>query len=401
MLAVTVAPSYTRIQSLDLSRGIAVLAILVVNIWAFALPFSAYANPPAYGDMTGANFISWFASFVLVQEKFITIFSMLFGAGVALFADHARAKGLAVVGLHYRRMLALLIIGLLHGYGIWSGDILTVYAVLGMLLYWFIGCSNRTLLIMALALIALSILLVLTMAVSIPKMPAADLVEMSEFWQPTAAQIQTEISNYRGNWRQQQDSRLPTTAEMQFMILSFYSVRLLGQMLLGVWLYRSGFFAGERTRTSYVVLAVLGLGIGLTMATLGARHLANSGFVFEQAMGFAQLWNNIGSLLAAIGYLSLFILWSQSNIATALRNLLTQAGRMGFSLYLGTSLICTTLFYGHGVGLFAELDRFALFGVVLAVWLVLLGFANWWLARYPQGPLEQFWRFCTYGSRSR
>ena len=390
---------YQRHAALDLARGIAVLAILVVNIWAFALPFSAYGNPSVYGDMTGANYWSWLLSFVLVQEKFITIFTMLFGAGVALFVDHARARGESAAVLHYRRMATLLVIGLLHAYGLWSGDILTAYAVLGMVLFLFLRCADRTLLLWALGLVGISVLLLVLFAVSLPKMPVADLAELSEFWQPPAAQIAEEIANYRSGWWQQMQTRVPTTLELQTMLLSFYSIRLLAQMLLGVYLYRSGFLTGRWSASAYRWCALFGLGIGLAMAYRGAIGNVEAGFAFAHAMGFGQLWNNVGSLIAALGYLSLFVLWSLSPFASRARQLLEQAGRTGFTLYLGSTLICTTLFYGHGFGLFATFDRFALFVIVLAIWALLLLFAHLWLARFRQGPLETLSRYCTYGKR--
>lgn len=388
---------YHRVHLLDLARGIAVLAILVVNIWAFAMPFSAYGNPPAYGDLSGANLWSWLFSYVLVQEKFITIFSLLFGAGVALFADHARARGDAAAVLHYRRMAALLIIGLLHAYGLWSGDILTAYAVLGIVLYPFLRCGDRTILSWALGLFGISLLLLAAFAISIPKMSAADLEQLRGFWQPAAAQIEQEITNYRGGWWQQMQTRVPTTMELQTMLLSFYSIRLLAQMLLGVYLYRSGFLTGTWSASAYRRCALFGLGIGLAMAARGAIGNVAANFSFEHAMGFGQLWNNIGSLLAALGYISVFALWTQSRFAPRFRQWLEQAGRMGFSLYLGSTLICTTLFFGHGFGLFATLDRFALLVIVLVIWLLLLLFAHFWLQWFQQGPLEALWRLCTYG----
>ena len=393
----TLPIAYARHHSLDLIRGIAVLAILVVNIWAFSMPFAAYTNPPVHGDLTGTNLLVWLFSYILFQEKFITIFSILFGAGIALFVEHARNRGAAVTVLHYRRMSALLLIGLLHAYGLWSGDILTAYALIGMVLYWFLDCSNKTLLWLAAALMTMSLLLILLLAVALPKMPAAELTELRNFWQPSAEQLQTEINNFRSGWLQQMASRVPLSYQMQEMMLSFYSIRLLGQMLLGVYLYRIGFLTGAWSTLRYLVVMLLGLGIGGAMAYRGASGNLAAGFSFEHALGYGQLWNSIGSLLMAMGYMSLFVLWSRSAFAAPLRQLLQRAGRMAFTLYLASTVICTTLFYGHGFGWFGSLDRTALMGVVLAVWLVLLAFAQYWLARHQQGPLEQFWRYCTYG----
>ena len=98
-----------RIESLDVLRGFAVLGILVMNIQAFAMPGAAYFNPTAYGDLNGLNFFTWLASYLLVDQKFMSIFSLLFGAGICLFADRAEARSGRSAGLHYRRMFYLLV----------------------------------------------------------------------------------------------------------------------------------------------------------------------------------------------------------------------------------------------------------------------------------------------------
>ena len=123
-----------RIDSLDVLRGVAVLGILVLNVQAFAMPWAAYFNPTAYGDLEGANLFVWVAGRMLADQKFMTIFSMLFGASIVLMTERAEACGDAR-RLHYRRMGWLLVIGLLHAHLLWSGDILFLYAVCGMLVY--------------------------------------------------------------------------------------------------------------------------------------------------------------------------------------------------------------------------------------------------------------------------
>lgn len=105
-----------RIESLDVLRGFAVLGILVMNIQSFAMPGAAYLNPTAYGDLNGINFFTWLVSYLLVDQKFMSIFSMLFGAGICLFADRAEARSGRSAGLHYRRTFYLLVFGLVHAY---------------------------------------------------------------------------------------------------------------------------------------------------------------------------------------------------------------------------------------------------------------------------------------------
>ncbi len=122
-----------RIEAIDVLRGFALLGILVMNIQGFAMPQAAYFNPTAYGDLEGANLYVWLAGRMLADQKFMAIFSMLFGAGIVLMAE--RSEGSGGARLHYRRMGYLLVIGLLHAHLLWHGDILVTYAVCGMAVY--------------------------------------------------------------------------------------------------------------------------------------------------------------------------------------------------------------------------------------------------------------------------
>ncbi len=390
--------TYLRYHALDLLRGVAVLAILIVNIWSFSMPFSAYSNPTMHGDLTGANYVVWLFSYVLVQEKFITVFSILFGAGIALFVDHAERKGASVATLHFRRMAVLLAIGIGHAYLLWYGDILTAYALLGMLAFVAVHWRNRSLVIAAAGLIVIQILLLLLLAVSLPYMPPESVAELQATWAPALADRSAEIAHYQGNWFQQQQSRLPMAIELQQMVLSFYGVRLLAHMLIGMLLYRSGFLTGSWSRARYLLVAGFGLLIGLPLALAGALQLSAANFAMEQAFGFGALWNNAASLLMAFGYMALLIYWQKGTAGRGVCQALQNAGRMAFTLYLGSTLLATTLFYGHGFGLFGQLDRWQLLMVVLLIWSILLTFANWWLRSHRQGPLEALWRRLTYGT---
>ena len=118
-----------RIQSLDVLRGFAILGILIMNVQSFAMPGAAYLNPMAYGDLTGPNKWVWILSHLFADQKFMTIFSILFGAGVVLFSESAEKKLGKSAGLHYRRTFWLLLIGLFHAHIIWYGDILVSYAL--------------------------------------------------------------------------------------------------------------------------------------------------------------------------------------------------------------------------------------------------------------------------------
>ena len=139
-----------RIDALDVLRGFALLGILVLNIQLFAMPAAAYFNPTAFGDLEGANFQVWLWTRLLGDQKFMTIFSMLFGAGIVLMASRAVPPG-AAGRVHYRRMAWLGLCGLLHGHLLWGGDILFLYAVCGMLVFPLRGWSPRRLLLVGTA----------------------------------------------------------------------------------------------------------------------------------------------------------------------------------------------------------------------------------------------------------
>ena len=103
-----------RIQSLDILRGIAILGILIMNIQSFAMPSSAYLNPASFGDLEGINYWVWVISHVFADQKFMTIFSILFGAGIVLVTQKAEQREGKSAKLHYKRTFWLLVIGLLH-----------------------------------------------------------------------------------------------------------------------------------------------------------------------------------------------------------------------------------------------------------------------------------------------
>lgn len=137
--------SSNRIQTLDVLRGVALLGILVVNIEAFALPSGVLFDPHSAGGFEGANQFVWEWSTVFFFEKMMAIFSMLFGAGIVLFCNKAETAGVQPAKTYYRRILGLLLIGLIHAYFLWHGDILVPYALTGLLLYLFRKRSPKAL----------------------------------------------------------------------------------------------------------------------------------------------------------------------------------------------------------------------------------------------------------------
>ena len=399
LMAALPAP-YHRYDSLDLLRGIAVLGILLCNIWAFALPYAAYDNPAAYGDLTGLNYWAWWFPAVFAQEKFITLFSLLFGAGLGLFREHLLNQGVPALRTHYRRMFGLFVIGVLHAYLLWFGDILAVYAVCGMLLYPLLRVRTSLLLLIALALLLLEFSLLWSITREMRALTDAEMMVAVKHWLPEAALSADEVAIYRGGWLTQMQHRVPEAWAGEWATLLFYGPRLCGLMIFGVVLYRSGAFLGQWSARCYGWIALSTLLLGFAMVGHGVQQFAESGFAFSSSLLMGNYWNAVGSLLVAAGYAAAIMLWSQRpQCAGWLRLALIRTGRMAFSNYLLTSLICTTLFYGHGLAWFGRIDRVGLLIICFLVWLVLIAVSQYWMQRHPHGPFEWLWRWLSYGVR--
>ena len=169
--AISLNPS-TRITTIDVIRGVAVLGILLLNVQTFAMPFEAYTNPTVYGDLEGLNYWVWYFTSLLGDQKFMTIFSMLFGTGLILFTDRLEQTGRPAVALHCRRMGWLLLIGLLHAYLIWYGDILVSYAICGLVVIWMRKLPSLWMLLIGIMLLIIPFLTFLSMGGLLLLIPA-------------------------------------------------------------------------------------------------------------------------------------------------------------------------------------------------------------------------------------
>jgi len=386
-----------RIGALDTLRGFALLGILVMNIMSFSMIFSAYFNPTNYGDLTGANYWVWFLSHVLVDQKFMTLFSMLFGAGVVLFTERAEAKGESPRRLHYRRMLWLILFGLLHGFLLWYGDILYVYGMCGLLVYLFRRCEPRTLIALAILFIAAASGLQGFMGWSMQFWPAEEVANVQQMWRPNAAKIAEEMSAYRGGWLEQMQHRVPFFAEFSLVFFWMFFWRPAGVMLLGMALYKLGAFSAQRSSGFYAALVAAGALVGLPLIVYGVRLNEAAGWNLEWSMFHGSQLNYWGSVLVSLGYVGVVMLVCKSGALGWLRASLAAVGQMAFTNYLLHTIICTTIFYGHGLGYFGSVERTGQIRIVLAVWALQLIVSPIWLRYYRFGPFEWLWRSLTYG----
>ena len=152
---------------------------------------------------------------------------------------------------------------------------------------------------------------------------------------------------------------------------------------------------------AYVVMMAVGLFLGLPLCYLAHSGLRAHDFDFFHRFMVDNQFNYWGSVLVALGYIGAVMLVCQKSLMRGLTRRLAAVGRMALTNYLFHSIVCTSLFYGFGFGLYNHLERFWLFLIVLAIWTVQLLLSPVWLRRYRFGPAEWLWRTLTYGRRQR
>lgn len=386
-----------RVQSLDIVRGFALLGILLMNIQSFSMPEAAYLNPTAYGDFNGINWWVWSLSHILVDSKFMAMFSLLFGAGVLLFCEHLEARQGNSFFIHYRRMFWLMIFGLLHAHLIWSGDVLFLYAVCGFWIYFCRNLSVRSLWIFGISLLLVGWGLNAFTQFGLNYMNAEEIALMKSEWAPSAAQLQAEIDAYTGTWMEQFAIRSEAALFLETFVLIYLMIwRGGGMMLIGMALYKQGVFTGQLSNRTTLRNATLTLVTGFAIVIYGVVYNMGHNFQFEMSQFAGSQFNYIGSVLVAIGYVYLFVWIVQKGFLTGLTRRLAAVGRMAFTNYIAQSVIATTIFYGVGFGLFGTFERWEQLLVVIGIWSIQLIVSPLWLARFRYGPLEAVWRMLTY-----
>lgn len=494
--------SKTRVIGLDAVRGFALLGILMLNIADFAWPNQAYDSVRALyyvpesigaipdqkageksekkededkwkwleapkpdlkrvypnGEVRVAAVSSvwdsaeWAWANVFFANKMRTLFCIMFGAGMIYLTDRTKTPTWRHVWLYYRRMLGLLLIGAVHAYLIWHGDILFLYAAVGLYLYPFKRFEARTL-----AWIAASFFLVFVSLVWVgagvlhhirthgrsleqrvitnadkslerknieidggpqflterrnARKAEVDRLELpqrltlrgyrslnrrDQAQQPE--ELTRDIRLYRdGSYFSQVKDRAGEMIWMHLGVLTPLSLLFVGWlMILGMSLAKTGFFAGDWSETTYRLLAfrLVPLGWLIEAALTLHRSLAEREGLFSMAV-VTPLHQAVIPMIS-MGYASIIILAIRQGWFTGLTDRLASVGRMALSNYLAQSLICTFLFYSYGFGLFGSVPRVLLVVVVCSIWLLELWWSPRWLARHPFGPVEWFWRSLTY-----
>lgn len=396
--------SNDRHISIDAVRGFAVLGILLMNIVGMGLPTFAYINPTYYGGHEGANMWAWAINYVVADGKMRALFTMLFGASMILIADRAEGQRPGPASIHYRRVAWLFVFGMLHAYLLFFGDILVCYALAGAIVFLFRKWSPKVLIAIGALVLGGLVVKGLIEADHLEKLRAAALApDASEaakaLWaregfilSPPASLGEAELKAYRAGFVEAVQARAIPAALLQTVVLFGETLwEAIAQMMIGIGLYRLGFFTlGWKTR-SYAMVMAVGWGIGLPVMIWLASRLVQSGFE-PFAMSRSSYWSSIPRPLIALAHASAILLLVRAGAVPWLMDRLAAAGRMALSNYLGTSIITTFVFCGFGLGLYGHLERYQLYGVVAGIWLLILLWSKPWLARFQYGPFEWVWR---------
>ena len=355
-----------RITGLDLIRGAGVLGILLMNAVSFKYGLVPYLNLSAGGSETLLDWAVGIFGEIFVDQKFMGLFSLLFGAGVMLFIERAESRGGRPILLNLWRNALLLAIGLLHSL-LWDGDVLMVYALSSVILLALRKRPPRVLIVAGVAVYLLPIandflLQYIANAIDAP---------LVGIWTKPGADIEEALG---------------------LGVLLNYFLRALGMILVGAGLYRLRFMHGDLPPAIYRRVAVAGIGIGLPLAALGVVFVAVNGFSREVAFT-GNTANNLGAIPAALGYMSVLILWNRG-ADNWLKRRLRAAGRMALTNYLAHTLL-GILILSVLLGDFT-INRAGLLLFVLAVWALQLWWSQVWLNRFRFGPAEWLWRVATY-----
>jgi len=389
-----------RYISLDMLRGFAVLGILIMNIQNFSMIPAAYINPAAYGDLNGINKLVWILSHLFADLKFMGIFSILFGAGIILITDKIESKGLKSNGIYFRRNFWLLVIGMLHGYLLWSGDILYTYAMCAFILFPFRKAKPKTLLIVGVLVISVASLLYIFSGLSIPYWPDQSIQETMKTWNPDIETYTKQIELLTGSFSQQWELRFPTTLQFQtFLFLFLFIWRASGMMLIGMALYKWGILTAQKSNKFYKLIFAIGMTTGLPIIGYGIIENFNANWSLEFSMFLGWQYNYWGSIGVALGYIGLIMLVYKSGKLSFITNSLSAVGRMAFTNYLMQTIICTFIFYGHGLGLYGQVDRFTQILIVIGILAFQIIISPIWLKYFQFGPAEWIWRSLTYMKR--
>ncbi|WP_259455709.1 DUF418 domain-containing protein [Bacillus sp. PK3_68] len=376
-----------RITTLDSLRGLALLGIFLVNMISFHSPYFYY--DPFEWWKEPENFWHYRWIDIFVQASFYPLFAMMFGFGTAMQRENAMERGQSFVPAGIRRFSFLLVIGMIHAFLIWPGDILINYAVFGLFLLLFLRLSGKILIIIG------SILLLL------PNVFLSMLLVLASVVDPTSAVHWTDIASIEnsiaaygsGTFAEITQQRAadwlmgnePATFWVQ--LITIFPHFLIGAGAQKLRVFTKGQARPKVAFTAFITFFVAGI-------TLKALP-----YMIDSNLAYVYIQDSIGGPLLAVSYAALVIGISSMDKASRLLKPLAAAGRMSLTNYLLQSVIGTLIFYHYGMGLYGQIQLSTGVWIAIAIFAGQVIFSEFWLSKFKRGPMETLWRKFTYGSQ--
>ncbi|HBX4418326.1 TPA: DUF418 family protein [Klebsiella pneumoniae] len=370
-----------RNVTLDFVRGVAILGILLLNISAFGLPKAAYLNPAWSGSASLSDAWTWALLDLLAQVKFLTLFALLFGAGLQLLLPRGKRW-------IQSRLTLLALLGFIHGLFFWDGDILLAYALVGLVSWRMVREAHHVK-----SLFNTGVVLYLTGIAVLVLLGMISGTAANRSWAPDAANLQYEQYWKLHGGMEAVSNRADMLSDNLLALGAQYGWQLAGMMLMGAALMRSGWLKGQFSLRHYrrtgALLVAAGMAVNLP-AIFAQWYLT---WDYRWCAFLLQAPRELSAPLQAIGYAALAWGYWPQLCRFRLVGAIACVGRMALTNYLLQILICTTLFY-H-LGLFMRFDRLQLLAFVPPIWAVNLLISSLWLRRFRQGPVEWLWRQLT------
>ncbi|MCG2614583.1 DUF418 domain-containing protein [Terrimonas sp. NA20] len=427
---ISVAPvnQQDRITLIDSLRGIAILGILLMNIPGFGLPSPLHNGDLAVLNETGANFKAWYYVSMSVEGTQRALFSMLFGAGMILFISRKEknAEGLIPADYFFRRQLWLLVFGLFNAFVLlWFWDVLYHYAIAGMILFAFRKLSAKSLIIAALICLVLQFArenvnfyrdkrivttgeMLATRDTSVLKLTedeSAQLGAMTEMKEKSTVEakrkaMEKSLRKVRGSYAELYEYQSERSFRGETAGLYYFIWDVLVFMFLGMAFYKNGILTGVASTKVYWLLCLGGLIPGCILTWFYLQHYIDLNFDnYQIAKSVRFDMYAIARGLRSVGILGLIMLLYRSGLFKWFFALMRPVGQMAFTNYLTQSFLMGLFFYGVGFGMFGKLQRYEIYYVVVATWVLQIIWSHIWLRFFLFGPMEWLWRSLTYWKR--
>jgi uncharacterized protein len=385
-------PSSPRILALDALRGIAVIGIVGMNVHAFALPGPAYYNPLAFGGVSAPDYWVWLASFVFIEDKFRTLFAMLFGVGCLILLERGGARPWRA---HYARMAVLLVIGIVHSTLLASNDVLRAYALAGLALPLLAGLSARALIAVAIGLVVVHLALGLTafggvlLDYQANRLGSDALLWAERQFGHDPAAIAALLEQGREGLFERILRRGTAIPAQLLTVVASLPINL-AAITLGMGLWRAGMLKGGWRAFLLQRLAAGSALVAIPALLVLAGWLVREGFPAALVGPVALVISAPFDTVLGVSYAALAMAFlAQDNRVT---RALAAVGRLSLTNYLMTSVILSAIFAAWGLGLFGAVTRWQALASGLVPVAAMLMWSPGWVARWGQGPFERMWR---------